>query len=158
LIPALLTAFKRASEGRGAILNGLGAIGPAAAGVAPFLEQELKTCRDFRERKVLASTLVRLGKGRAALPVLLQSLEEDAFEGELTPETLQLLASLREQARPAVPLLRRSLRQQDRTAYLNAARALFRIDPEAAAREGILDAPPPPGLRPGETTPPVDQD
>jgi HEAT repeat protein len=140
---ALWTAFKRnpTPTGRAEFLGGLGAIGPAAAGVAPLLEQELKTCRSDWERQAIAVALARLGKGRAAVPILLQSLEEDAFRGGLDPRTLRSLGSLQGQAGPAVPMLRRALRQQDRNAYLEAADALFRIDPEAAAREGIVDAP-----------------
>ncbi len=66
--------------------------------------------------------------------VLLDVFEHDPDCGE---EAAQALATLGSDARAAVPALLRALRRGDHAVYLRAARALRRIDPDAATRAGV---------------------
>jgi HEAT repeat protein len=142
LVPVILAGFKdRHPVERLAILDCLGWVGPGAISVVPFLERELKTCRAPGERLAVAMTLAKLEKGRSAVPVLLECLETGELSNWPDWVIVRLLGSLKGQAKPAVPFLLRALRQESREGYLDAAAALFRIDPEAAAREGILELP-----------------
>jgi hypothetical protein len=60
---------------------------------------------------------------------------------------MEELASVGSGAKPAVPVLLRMLRHQDRDVYLAAGVALHAIDWEAAAKAGVLDPPRFPQIR-----------
>jgi HEAT repeat protein len=143
LVPAILAVYRhRPEEERIAIRECLGWIGPAAAAAVPVLEEELKTTRDPEERRQIAVTLAQLGNGRAAVPILLEALEGGYLPVYESRRFIGLLGSLRGQAKPAVPLLLRVLRQENQDDYWEAAVALYRIDRDAAVRAGVPDPPP----------------
>jgi HEAT repeat protein len=95
-----------------------------------FLLRSLKSERvDIRHAAAIA--LCRMGEKTAALPVLLQSIEEKPF---LLVTAAGTLAFLGPDARPAIPLLSKALHHETHLIYREARRALRAIDPEAISR------------------------
>jgi hypothetical protein len=106
----------------------------------------LKTTQDDGARIHIAATLAQLGRPRAAvslLPTVLDSIRRDA--GQLPAnvhfDAYRYLEFLGAEAKSAVPLLLQVMRHDDHERYLQAARALFAIDPQAAAKAGVYDRP-----------------
>jgi HEAT repeat protein len=132
VLPALVGSLKdEQAWNRVRTARALGRMGPAA--VEP-LTSALEDA-DREVRIVSAASLVRLGKpSRQVVTVLTEALARDPESAwSLAP----LLAECGAEAKPAVPVLLRCLLHEDRGVYLAAARALPRIDPEAARRAGL---------------------
>jgi HEAT repeat protein len=149
LVPALIAVLKdRNSREHDDALDALAAIGHEAAEAIPVLEVMLK---QNPERIRVAVTLAHLGRSDLAVSAIPHMVKQG--ESVSSPREFDLydilygLKSLGAEARPAVPFLLRLMRHDDRSLYVRAAGALLVIDPEAAAKAGVYDAPRPPQNR-----------
>jgi HEAT repeat protein len=143
LAPAFVAVLKDKSRSdRGAALRALDAMGPAAAEAVLTLEAKLK---EDPEQVEVAVALARLGRpdlAVRALPTLIKQAEAEWESSRIDYyRTLDDLKTLGREAKPAVPVLLRLMRHDHPSVYAHAASALLAIDPEAAARAGVRDAP-----------------
>jgi HEAT repeat protein len=143
LVPALVAVVKdRERRDRGFAVRALAAIGPAGSEAVPALEAMLK---EDAEQVQVAVALARLGRpdlAVPALPTLIKQAESGlAFGRTDLIHALADLQALGREAKPAVPVLLRLMRHDHPSVYAHAARALFVIDPETAAKAGVRDAP-----------------
>jgi HEAT repeat protein len=149
LVPAVVTALEKEQSqyDRWLTLDALATLGPAAGEAGPALEALLKATPDTSDRIFIAATLVRIGRPRLAasvLPILMDRVARNNHEGlaYFCPhDAFDYLGFLGPEAKPAVPLLLQVMRHENYYRYLQAARALVAIDPQAAAKAGVYDPP-----------------
>jgi HEAT repeat protein len=136
-VPALIQASRGDNPTlRRQAADALGSIGPEAFAAVPALTALLKDT-DGEIRYTAALALRRIDRrNQAALRFLLRRLETRAQLSSfiLRPEEE---AALGPDAKSVVPWLVRALRDDDYDVFLDAGRALKRIDPERAAQEGL---------------------
>jgi HEAT repeat protein len=142
LVPAFIAILKdKTARDQWVALEALGNIGPAAAEAVPVLQAMLK---EDPTRVRVGVALARLGRPDLAAPVapiLAERAELGPHDRTDFYRTLADLEALGRAAKPAVPTLLRLMRHNNSSFYTQAARALMVIDPEAAARAGVYDAP-----------------
>jgi HEAT repeat protein len=120
----------------------LGKIGPAAKAAIPVLEKWLKD-KDHDKRINAADVIGELGGDpREFVPVVIQSLPELNRDG--LSYSLDILVRYKEQAKDAVPILKRILANVSTSTNMSdiANRGeiewtIKQIDSEAASKEGI---------------------
>jgi HEAT repeat protein len=109
-------------------------LGPVASGAAPVLFDAMNATASPR-RVAMALALVQIdpGKGREALPVLLEALDDPNRPRET--EVVQTVGNLGTLARPALPALRQKLAEYSGnfSPRLNVARAMVKIDRDEVA-------------------------
>jgi HEAT repeat protein len=131
-VPVLVKMLKtKDSFLQGNVIDVLGQIGPGARAAVPALNALLgdEHCECHLEA---ALALCRITRGnRAALVEVARVMT--ALPG-MADRTAAALGDLGPNARAAVPQLLRALRDNDRSVYLAAAKALRQIDPKAADR------------------------
>jgi HEAT repeat protein len=137
-VPALVQMFRQERDPnlRRHIAATLGQIGPGAREAADELVGLLKE-QDLNARQVALTALQSIGGGepRTLVPALLDLLRED--RGFTRAAALDLLGEQGRAAREAVPVLLEELRRPQWMNHVQAARALGRIDPERARKEGV---------------------
>jgi HEAT repeat protein len=142
LAPALAAVVKDQRPGWGLALGALEATGSAGGAAAPVLAAVLKEHPAWADVAVTLASLGRSDLAAPAVPVVIKWVESGATSGPRRRyQALAVLEALGRGAKPAVALLLRLMRHEDYDLYVRAARALVVIDPEAAARVGLLDAP-----------------
>ena len=110
----------------------LGSIGPEAKSAAPILIQALRD-EDRILREIAARSLGRMHCAEA-VPALVEAVRADqglGYWGAIS------LGEIGPEARSAVPILRELLRAPNPPTRTEAANALRKIDPEAAAKAGL---------------------
>src|SRR5262249_20777303 len=92
-------------------------------------------------RSSAAMVLARLGPAsKPAIPLLIEIVQTESGTGwkrAAKADAVEALGAIGPEAREAAPALAPLLHQPDQVLRLKAAEALRRVDPEAAAREGI---------------------
>jgi HEAT repeat protein len=130
-VPALVRLLQNEEPSlRDEAANALRAVDPGAREAVPMLTALLGDANPY-VRLAAARALAR-GERRPPelVPVLVHLLE---WSSDLRDDAAATLAALGPDARPAVPALRRLLRDSDRNVYVAAARALRQLDPDAAS-------------------------
>jgi HEAT repeat protein len=138
-VPALVEALRDEEPGvRGYCADALASMGPAAAEAADALAELFGREKGYG-RVVAASALASVGRpSPEAAAYLTTFLERHPAEAA---RVVPVLGECGPAAKAAVPLLLRYLTDEDRAAYLAAAKALPRIDPEAARKAGLPPTP-----------------
>lgn len=126
------SASERASAARS-----IGYRKDAALPAVPRLLELLGGDRDNEVRVSAAEALGNIGPkcAKAAVPALMKSAKEDKWP-KVRSASLSALGEMREAAKPAIPLLRESLRDPDGFIAQAARNALFRVQPDA--REEVV--------------------
>jgi len=133
-VPGLVKATKHQWwDTRSYAARALGRVGAGSPDAVEALDAALKD-RNSQVRLEAAIALTRLGRTPAGVAVMADLLERRPSLIEQLAETLGELGA---DARPAVPVLMKLLRHDDRHIHLAAARILRKIDPKAAGRAGI---------------------
>jgi HEAT repeat protein len=133
-VPALLKALRDVKPGvRSRAAAALGRIGPEMEATDALTEALVDDVGYVR--LAAAGALARLGTASPpAVAVLVRHLEKRPWDA---PDVIDALAEFGPNAAAAVPVLLRCLAEEDLSVYLAAARALSRIDPEAARKAGL---------------------
>ena len=121
------TASERASAAR--------SIGSQKDAALPAVPRLLELLAGDRENEVRVSAAEALGNigpkcAKAAVPALMKAAKEDKWP-KVRSASLSALGEMREAAKPAIPLLRESLRDPDGFIAQAARNALFRVQPDA---------------------------
>jgi len=105
----------------------------AALPAVPRLIEMLQTDRDNDVRWSAADALGNIGPkcAKTAVPVLMKAAKEDKWP-KVRATSLTALGEMREAAKPAIPLLRESLKDPDGFIAQAARNALFRVEPNAS--------------------------
>lgn len=121
------SASERASAARS-----IGYQKDAALPAVPRLLELLGGDRENDVRVAAAEALGNLGPkcAKSAVPALMKAAKEDAWP-KVRSASLSALGEMREAAKPAIPLLRESLRDPDGFIAQAARNALFRVQPDA---------------------------
>jgi HEAT repeat protein len=115
----------------------MGLLGSNGQAAVPFLLMRLndsdKTVRTFAAR-----SLGQIGDGASnAIPILISNLSDPLASVRLA--SIRVLGSFSEKAKAAVPALLKAYATENSTLSREAAAALKKIDPEAAAVAGVTD-------------------
>ncbi|HQN06323.1 MAG TPA: HEAT repeat domain-containing protein [Thermoanaerobaculia bacterium] len=104
----------------------------AALPAVPRLLELLAGDRDNEVRVSAAEALGNIGPkcAKPAVPALMKAAKEDKWP-KVRSASLSALGEMREAAKPAIPLLRESLRDPDGFIAQAARNALFRVQPDA---------------------------
>jgi HEAT repeat protein len=136
-VPALAEALRTEPNlhTRTQLASALGAIGPAARAATPALIDLLRE-REFNTRQVALQALQAIGGADAAklVPALVIVIREG--QDYVRGLALDLLGEQGPAAAEAVPMLLQELARPQWANHLWAARALGKIDPERARKEG----------------------
>ncbi len=121
------TASERASAARS-----IGYQKDAALPAVPRLLELLAGDRDNEVRVSAAEALGNIGPkcAKSAVPALMKAAKEDTWP-KVRSASLSALGEMRDAAKPAIPLLRESLRDPDGFIAQAARNALFRVQPDA---------------------------
>ena len=121
------TASERASAARS-----IGYQKDAALPAVPRLLELLEGDRDNEVRVSAAEALGNIGPkcAKTAVPALMKAAKEDKWP-KVRSASLSALGEMREAAKPAIPILRESLRDPDGFIAQAARNALFRVQPDA---------------------------
>jgi HEAT repeat protein len=133
-VPVLIKATKRVWwDTRIYAVRALGRTGIGTKDVTDALAAALKD-RNMEVRAEAALALTRLDRRSAPIAVMVEVIERRPSLLSLLADTLGEFGA---DAKPAVPVLLRLLRDEDRNDYLAAARLLRKLDPKAAERAGV---------------------
>lgn len=121
------TASERASAARS-----IGYQKDAALPAVPRLLELLEADRENEVRVSAAEALGNIGPkcAKTAVPALMKAAKEDKWP-KVRSASLSALGEMREAAKPAIPILRESLRDPDGFIAQAARNALFRVQPDA---------------------------
>lgn len=120
------------STDRASAARSLGRKGEAALPAVPRLIELLEKDYENDTRVAAAESLGDIGPkcAKTALPALMKAAKEDEWP-KVRSASLSAIGEMREAGRPAIPLLRESLRDPDAFIAQAARNALFRVQPEA---------------------------
>ncbi|KAA0255070.1 MAG: HEAT repeat domain-containing protein [Acidobacteria bacterium] len=128
------------STDRASAARALGHKGEAALPAVPRLVELLEKDYENDTRVAAAEALGNIGPrcAKTALPALMKAAKEDEWP-KVRSASLTALGEMREAGKPAIPLLRESLRDPDGFIAQAARNALFRVEPNAKEEVAAIE-------------------
>jgi HEAT repeat protein len=136
-VPALIKIYKQniSESSQAAVLQALGAIGPAARMAIPSIVRAANSSSELVRFSAVTALAQINSESTLTVPALGKSLRD--ANGRIRATAAQALGDFGAEARATVPTLMQMVNDPDEVVQEASIEALNQIDPEAAARAGV---------------------